>query len=381
MKRIGIATFHFSRNFGASLQAYALRRWLVSEGYDAFFLPYYPAHVESGGKFRFSLNPTKLKGNLKTAYLLMTNARRVVEETLVAGGERKRQAELFDEFQKRHLGISSGSGSMRDLEEAARDCDTLIAGSDQIWNPSEQFGLDPVYFLQFNTSARRISYAASFGRDVLPRQFGQQAKDLLSGLDTISVREHSGASIVQKLTGRSATVVPDPTFLLRNYDELLGGAVEVRDKYVFNYALRTDTGTKELCLELMRRSGYKVISPENPHRRWRSIGQVVHPGPAEWLRLLRGADRVVTNSYHATVFAILFRKPFINVGLPGSRSTLSTRALELLRALGLESRFCVPGDVDQAIRAFDDPIDWEAVHFKCARLRSVGEEYLSRELR
>ncbi len=376
---VGILTFHFSDNYGAALQAYALRRWLTEQGHHASFIDYRPAHIERGGRLSAPTSPARLKADLKVVYL-------AVSSFLHRHLGNRSQKEKFVRFREHFLGIGNDAAPMDNgaFLAAAQACDLIVAGSDQIWSPSQHFGFDPNYFLAFAKSfqARKISYAASFGRDQVSSSEAAQLPRLLHNFDAISVREASGVALVERAIGQKPANVPDPTLLHSNYSELTDRASSGHgDPYIFCYGLRSPDNIRQTADLLSRRLSCPILSPHNPHRRWVEIGNTVYPDPGEWVSLVKNARFVVTNSFHGTVFSLLFRKPFIVAGLTGERASANARAIHLLRAVGLESRFA-PSFSEQNVNALmASEIDWACVDQRLADLRQAGSEFLSRQLK
>lgn len=373
--RIGILTYHFSDNYGALLQAYALRRWLIQQGYTAEFINYHPDHVEAGGQLKLPVSKENIKADLKILFLYITSIRR-----RLFGDER--QDEKFRQFREDTLGVDSTSyATLAELQSAKFDHDAMIAGSDQIWNPSPQKGLDPAYFLSFAPrETLRMSYAASFGKDSLAPEFHDEARELIRQLDAVSIREKSGVQIIQQLLDREVSCVPDPTLLHTEYDDLLKLSEDQHEGHVFCYALRTAEGIREVAELAARHNNTHIISPYNMHRRWREIGKTVYSGPADWIKQIKRAQFVVTNSFHGTVFSIVFKKPFIVVGLPGSKADLNARVKNLLGSLGLMDRFVEADQWQNAENLLKTPIDWAAAEEKQLRLRNTGIEFLQQAL-
>lgn len=376
---VGILTFHFSDNYGAALQAYALRRWFSEHGHHANFIDYRPAHIEHGGRLSVPISPAKLKANLKIIYLATSS---FVNKHF---GNRN-QREKFIRFREHFLDIKNGSEPIDNdaCLAAAQSFDLIVAGSDQIWSPSQHFGFDPNYFLAFAKSfrARKISYAASFGKDRVSTSEAEQLSELLHNFDAISVREASGMSLVERAIGQEPANVPDPTLLHSNYSELTDGALpEFDDPYIFCYALRSPDNIRQTANLASKTLNSPIRSPHNPHRRWIEIGNTVYPDPGEWVSLVKYARFVVTNSFHGTVFSLLFRKPFIVAGLTGERTSANARAINLLRAVNLENRFA-PSFSEQYVNALmANEIDWADVDKRLAAMRHAGHEFLSMQLK
>lgn len=375
---VGILTFHFSDNYGAALQAYALRRWLTEQGHRASFIDYRPAHIEHGGRLSLPTSPARLKANLKVVYLA---ASAFVHRHF--GNQDQR--DKFARFRAQALGLPGDRAATDNGASlaSAQAFDLIVAGSDQIWSPSQHFGFDPNYFLDFAKTfpARKIAYAASFGRDRVSPGEAAQLPPLLHNFDAISVREASGVALVEQITGHRAANVPDPTLLLSDYSELTDAATPARaDPYIFCYGLRSPDNIRQTADLLATALGCPVLSPHNPHRRWAEIGRTVHPDPGEWVALVKNARFVVTNSFHGTVFSLLFRKPFIVAGLTGDKAAANARALHLLRSVGLEHRFAPAFSASNVQSLTAQEIDWDAVDARLAHLRQAGKRFLSSQL-
>ncbi|WP_165225717.1 polysaccharide pyruvyl transferase family protein [Affinirhizobium pseudoryzae] len=379
-KRIGILTYHFSENFGALMQAYGLRQWLLDQGHQAEFVNYHPRYVEEGGDFENVLSPAAFRRNLKVAYLRLSTLQRKLFGSRL-------QAEHFEAFRRDVLGVS-GPRLENEAEVEAflaspeGRFDVLVCGSDQIWNPSPQKGLDSVYFLAMKDAAkaRHVAYAPSFGKGSLDPSFDGDVRRFLSGMHGLSVREESGVEIVRRITGRHTVCVPDPTILLGDFSKLLSRAEPVGQGHVFCYALRTGEGIREVTTQVSESLGAEIVSPYNVHRRWREIGKTVYPSPAGWAALVEKSAFVVTNSFHGTVLSVLLKRPFLTVGLPGAKGGLNERVRNLLGQLDLMDRFVQAGDLETTRRRLGEEIDWEAVHVRLLGMQATGRDYLSAQL-
>ena len=373
--KVGILTYHFSENYGALFQAYALRHWFVSHGYDAEFVNYHPDYVEAGGSIKWG-KPIS-KDNLKIIFLKLVSLK---ERYL---GDRK-QKKNFEIFREHGLGVKgAGYRDVRELEKAKIQFDILVCGSDQVWKPSEHYGVDPVYFLDFQTpgSPRRISYAPSFGKCSLDAQYSAAVAALISKLDGVSVREQSGCKIVQALTGIEPSCVPDPTLLLSDYSQIMKPYPLSSSKHVFCYALRSRDAIGDAAEVIASALNADLISPHNPHRRWREIGETVYPCPSQWLYLLKTSEFVVTNSFHGTALSILLNKPFVVVGLQGGKKDLNARVMNLLSLLGLDSRFVQDVNSAAVEEVLDNPLDWADINARVSKLREAGNDYLDQQLK
>lgn len=373
--RVGILTYHFSNNYGALFQAYGLRHWLLEQGIEAEFINYHPEHVESGGKL--SLSNIFTKAGLIIIFLKLIR----LKEKYFGN---KQSKEGFDEFRRDFLGVQGKEfKTIEDLNRASLDYDALICGSDQIWNPSEQFGVDPVYFLNFKTKSenvRKISYAPSFGKSTVDEKFAIEIAELISKLDGVSVREVSGVEIVEQLTGKKPDLVPDPTTLISDYTSVMKKYPVKEDNYVFCYYLRSRQNIGETAEYIASKMDASLYSPHNPLRRWKEVGETVYPGPREWLYLLDSSKFVVTNSFHGTILSILLNKPFVVIGIGGSRAKYNERAANILKLCGLENRLVNEFNQDYIDELITEEINWNMVNKNIQQLRHNGADYLNSSL-
>lgn len=371
---IGILTYHFSDNYGALMQAYALRQWFISNGVNANFLPYHPSYVEEGGRLDRPWRLSLWRKNVTILYMRLSHLRRQIL------GDKAQQI-AFEAFRAEHLGISSPRLSDgASLEAIVRSYDMLVCGSDQIWNPSIQRGLDPVYFLDIPGSEgiRKVAYAPSFGRSAIEPDYLEELGRLLSGLDAVSVREASGLAILDAagFDKCSSLVVPDPTILLGQFDNLLDTDEKLQDENVFCYALRTDEVIRDVAECVASIFAAPLYSPRGGRQRWRDIGHGVEPGPVEWLRMLSRSRIVISNSFHGVALSVVLRKPFIAVALPGKRAGMNARVENLLDAVGLAERLIKAVNVEELRRLVETPIDWDAANARIAGIRSKAEAFL-----
>jgi hypothetical protein len=373
--KIGILTFHFSTNYGALFQAYGLRNYLKGLGHEVEFINYQPEYLEEGSKINIS--NLFSKAILTIVYLKLVNFKEKYFGNKV-------KEKYFKEFKKDFLGIDTTKvyKTIKALEEENLYFDLLVTGSDQVWNPSEQFGVDPVYFLDFkvsNPKIKRISYAPSFGKSSIEDKFADEISQLISKLDVVSIRELSGAEIIKQLTSIESSVVPDPTALVSDYTKIMN-PYEVKDKnYVFCYYLRSRDTIGKISEHIASNNNLSIYSPHNPHRRWKEIGETVNPGPREWLYLLYNSKFVVTNSFHGTMLSILLNKPFIVVGIgSGEKSKYNERALNILKLCGLENRFVSDFNSAKVDELKAEEINWIEVNMKINELKLQGTNYLNK---
>ncbi len=190
--------------------------------------------------------------------------------------------------------------------------DFFIAGSDQIWNPYFHFNSERE-FLYFAEDNQKLVYAASIGVERVSDKYCEKYSKLMNQIKYISVREESAALIVKKITGRDVPVVLDPVMLLEK-EEWLNFVKRSRwacdKKYIFKYFLGGGNQEYDAYIEDIRKKGdYEVVDIlGEKNKKYSCIG------PKEFVSIISGADIVCTDSFHATVFSIIFSVPFITFG-------------------------------------------------------------------
>ncbi len=374
--RVGLLTYHFVVNYGAMWQAWALQKAVASLGHPVEFINYCPAHVDRGGAFRIGMSRATMRANLVTGYQKYLHLRS-------AFGFRRELTTVFRQFVNEHLTVGDRwYGSHQELRDDPPTCEVLVCGSDQVWNPSSQFGLDPAYFLDFaGDEIARVGYAPSFGRAAIPEQYYSQLRPLLQRFDALSVREASGGDIIAAagVEGEVAHL-PDPTLLIDAYPEH-ARPPQLPERYLFSYVLRSGENINQMQRQLADRQKLQIVTPRNRHA-VATVGDVVTlPDPLEWLASIRHAQSVVTNSYHGTLFSIILQKPFVVVGIGSGKSELNERVISLLDRLDLRDRLLAGDDVQRAEGLLDQPVDWVSVRRKTLAWREQALTYLRRHLR
>jgi hypothetical protein len=364
--RIGITTFQWADNYGALLQAHALQTFLQARGHEVQIVDYRPQRPRSLVRRWFSASPRgcahKWEANWKKF--------------------------LFERFRKKNLGRTPEVfQSASELRKISDRFDLLIAGSDQVWNPkwlAQVDGLTDLYFLSFaGQRSRRISYAASIGHSDLSTMKEEWQKILaerMKAMDAISVREQSGVELVRQLCGRTdAVCVADPTFLLdANQWAGVVGSRKRKGKYIFSFMLHgLEQDASVVCGQMAGKKEIPVFKCDA--RRTPLHKGYVLPSPAGWLRWIRGADFVVTNSFHCTVFCLIFHVPFVAVLIDGTIGSMNSRITDLLKAVGLSPRAVAAG-VELPTGIVTGRIDWGSVDQAVASMRIGAVGFLGKYL-
>lgn len=344
-KKIGILTFHNAHNYGAVLQAYALKTKLKRMGHEASILNYQNKYISRN--YRKVLHIDFWKRDVLPSR--WGKVIREVRDVFYGLKDWQKQWRVFEDFIAEKL--LDGDTRQLSLEEVAtKDCDVYVLGSDQIWARELTHGMDPAYFGQFAPEKKKISYAASVPNGSVPENEKPFFKQYLESLSHISVREEKLAQSLRDLTGREIDTVIDPTLLLEreDYEPLLYKKPLKQGDYVFAYFVVENEMVSRCAKKAAELLGYELI--ELHYKKTPTIygnNMIFDAGPSEFLTYIRDAKMVITNSFHGTVFSILFQKKFYSVYKENGRID------NLLGFLGLQERHITGENLIQPEKEID----------------------------
>ena len=348
--KTGILTFHCSDNFGAMLQAYGLKAYLLEQGIPAEIVPYAPPFM-TGRHWFIPYSPGIWKKSLRSGAAQLV---RGAWANLRQGKDFFKRRAAMRRFRETYLTDGNVLRTLLRFHHLAYSC--YLLGSDQIWNPEITAALRRAYFGAFETPWKRrvVAYAASLGGEALPAEYGGAFSQLLRHVDAVSVREEEALPYVRRCYEGPVTAAVDPVLLLDQADWLLVERPPERQGYILVYLTEQNPDLVAFVTALSRRTGLPVLEVGSKTLAPGSGFQAdFTAGPAEFLGYLHQADYVVSNSFHAAAFSILYRKRFL--AFPHSR--FGARLQTLLRTHGLEDRLVPPGGAAD----IDAPVDWEAV--------------------
>lgn len=324
MKRVGIITFYYHNyNYGGLLQAYALERFLNYELKDL--------HAE---QICYDRSKVKLpvwdralrficRGNLKKKFFRNVSKRSIDSSNYSA----------FSRFEE-NIAHSAKVYDDNNYIEAQSDYDVLICGSDQIWNP---IAIRNAYLLRGITK-RKISYAASIAAGKLLKPELIRLKRGLADFSEISVREDSAKKQLERLTDKEILTVVDPVLLLpeENWSETAGEPL-VSGPYIFTYFLGTVGKNALDCAREKVQNSKKIVSIMGLEFEYGNKEEIVlnKCGPREFLSLIKNADEVWTDSFHALVFSIIFERQFRVFSREGTGADMSERIKDILKMVEL----------------------------------------------
>lgn len=356
--RVGIITFHCSYNYGSVLQAYALQEAVRNLVDEVAIIDYRSRDFNQYHIIR-PLRPWKIPRSLLN----------------LDGLTRRKHA--FNVFFERFFQLTENRYSYlneRKLLGLQGRFDAFICGSDQIWNLDCTGGAIEPFFLSFAGDKRRIAYAPSLAHTSFRPDYFDKGKvaSLLSRFDFLSVREEETLPLFQPLVDKKIEVALDPTLLLgaEAYRDMVGERVQDAP-YIFIYLLRECPELVKSAAEMSEASKMKVYYISERDLPIPGAVNLFGAGPEEFVSLIAHAGAVLTNSFHATVFSILFRKPFRVYATDLSAS----RMRGLLASLDILER-CV----DEADAGPIASVDWGDVELRLDRLRAGSWAYLREAL-
>jgi polysaccharide pyruvyl transferase WcaK-like protein len=364
--KIGQVTLIYTTvNYGQTLQAYALQKVLISRGHQPFLINH-----------GININ-NSLRSFIKYKIYALFNFLNISRFPFKVLNEINRAAH-FIRFKRKYLQIGP---YISDISKTPPDADCFVVGSDQVWNHSFAKNLEAdlsFYFLNFAAKKKisTYSYAASFGFEELDPSLIKMYKVLVKNLSKVSVRENSGVKICADLGLENVTVVPDPTLLLlkEEWQNLIENnpSKNVKRK-VFIYALGIDFEIFLQDIIKLKSSMFEIINVFPNHR------LETHPlSINQWLQEISEASFVVTNSFHGTVFSIIFEKPFICVLRLGKASKMNDRVISLLNKLGLENQIAKdPSEFKEKLETINNSsIDWDLVKKRLDEFKKTGFDFL-----
>ncbi|MCL2382619.1 MAG: polysaccharide pyruvyl transferase family protein [Oscillospiraceae bacterium] len=370
--KVGILTFHNADNFGAVLQVYALQTYLIRKGFSVEVIDFRPKYVDSV----YKVIPSKFKDNKR--YMSKDHVKRACLNILNPKKYKERK-NGFLSFRRDNLKITEDIyRTCEDLKKLSFDA--YIFGSDQVWNPTITNGVEGAFFGAFSQGdAKKISYAASMGSKEVPEQYREKFKELVSALDSISVREYQGAETIKTYTDKSVEHVLDPTLLI-DIEEMnkVAKMPEIQGEYLLLYSLtmaKSDDRIYKVAYELADKLGLKVIEIDKKGThdpKYKKHECLLNINPAQFLGLIKEASFVVSNSFHGTAFAIANKKPFYTFG---TRAT-SERMLSILNMLEIPERF-----LDNKMEVDEiKEIDYEKIGNKLKSEKAKSEKFLMKAL-
>lgn len=330
--KIGILTFHRAHNYGALLQAYALKTYLISLGHEVAFVDYWPEwHANAyriWNKDAFQKASFLAKIKMFVVFILTLS-------------RKYRRVKGFEDFIHNYLLLPKAAKYTKTPDLIDENYDLVVVGSDQVWRnwikKNLYIGFDPIYFAEgLPRQVKYITYAASMGIIDYNSEEENFLRNVLSNFSKISVREKTLQTLLSDL-GYQSEIVADPVFLLskEQWNALLPSKRFRKDKYVLFYRLACSDEASVLAHEVAKKMNCRLITitatvPLLPHK-----DELQTSSPLQFLHALRDAEFVIATSFHGTAFSVVFEKPFYVMGLGKN----ADRVISLLKKIEIEGRY------------------------------------------
>ena len=383
-KKVGLAIVTYGTNYGTYLQAFATQQLIRNLGYqtEVINIDSVKKEVSKSRKKYFARQIFNLSELKSYKSVLKGIVREKIDKKYKKYIDNRK--EKFSEFKNQKFGFSSIVKSWDGLTKLCEEkYEHVVVGSDQLWRPANIAG--DFYTLNFvPNSVNKIAYATSFGLSEIRSNQKKKAQNFLNRIDHLSVREVSGAKIVNELTGRKIPVVFDPTLMLsqEEWGAFVLKTQIVEGKYVLCYFLGNNKEHRLFAKNLAKQSGCKVVGilhiagylaidknfyDEEP----------INIGPFEFLNLIKNAEYVCTDSFHGCVFSAIFNKRLFAFRRFKSSNKMSTnvRITTLLSTIGLEKSLIYGFEpIDEQIKI---KIDYNMVNLKIDSKRKESLKYLT----
>lgn len=342
--KTGLITFHNSYNCGSMLQTYALFNILKRMGCEVEVIDF----------------SNEGQRNVYSVFYKNNTVKNIVKNMLISLCSSKISHDFarYEEFKNKHFVLSKKC--FTDSSQLTDDSyDTVITGSDQVWNITIEDG-DDAYFLPWVTNARKIAYAPSFGaRNIMehaksPKRYAEYLKSFHS----LSIRENNGKTWIKELANLDVPVIIDPTLLLSrtDYDKITSNELDLPEKYIFYYSPGYSKDINQLVESISKKYNLPVIAFNAKHfyinRMFLSKMRLPKfEDPSTYLQLIKNATMVITTSFHGTIFSSIYNKCFWVVK-NGMMFIKDDRVPTLVQSLDL---------MDRVIKIqFDDNFDYLA---------------------
>lgn len=369
-KKIGLVTC-FINNYGACLQAYALQTVLKEYAEQVDVIQYLePAGYDNSSFLRrIIINPV---------------VKKVVGVFLPDYRHKQSFRIACNSFKKQYLRFGKQKYySYEELKSNSPDYDVFVCGSDQIWNPTFYGGPNKAYYLDFVENKKRIAYAPSIGVSELEEQYRRDFVEMVKKFDFLSVREKTGSFLIEKYCNRIACTVLDPTLLIsgeawrRRAED---AQLQIDEKYIFCYLF----GDRPFYYDYIKYVSNKMnlpvyIVPFTANHMNAGFHNIFGAGPLEFVKLIRDAAFVITDSFHATAFSINMNVPFYSL-LRSENATpnnMNSRIYDILSLTGLEERLWQD---NQGMDKFSDVICWDDSNTILVKNRNESRAYLENAL-
>lgn len=386
-KKVGIVSCYFKNNYGSMLQAYATKKIL-----DINNIPNETVNIDgnkdfSKGKKKYYLSQI-FNFNFIKSKLGMIKMKLDIKLNKKLGRNVAIRNKEYKEFRK-EFNLSRSSNTYNDLTELAQERYTdVLLGSDQLWLPvnvvSDYYTLNWV-----PDDINKISFSTSFGVSSIPSKYNDLYKKFLKRINHLSVREDTGVKLINDIANLDAKLVCDPTILLtrEEWEKVAVTKRIIKEKYILCYFLGNNIKHRKFAESLKEKTGYKIVSLNHADEyvKYSDIFCDIAPydiGPREWINLIKNAEYVCTDSFHGTVFSLIFNKMFFDFRRYSlqSKSSTNSRLDSLLKIVGISNERILTGDEDVNLM-LECKIDFDLVNKNVSQYREESKKWLLESLK
>ncbi|MCD7892368.1 MAG: polysaccharide pyruvyl transferase family protein [Erysipelotrichaceae bacterium] len=381
-KKVGIVSCYFKNNYGSLLQAYATQKIL-----DDNNIPNETINIDNledfkKGKRKYYLGQITNFGFIKTKEgMIKLKLQKIFNHEL--GENIAIRDKKFEEY-KQVFNLTTAYPTYEYLYDNAKaKYSDVIVGSDQLWLPVNVVA--DYYTLNWvPDDVNKISYSTSFGVSKIPDKYKDSYKNFLSRINHLSTREESGIKLIKSVSNIDAKLVCDPTLLLTK-DDWAEHAVKdriIKDKYIFCYFLGKNIEHRKFVERLKEKTGYKIVSinHSDEYVKYSDTFADIVPydiGPKEWINLISNAEYICCDSFHGTVFSIIFNKTFFAFRRFSQKNENNTnsRLDSLLNMAGISTDRILSGteNVDDMI---NNKINYTSVNKNIDEFRKNSKDWL-----
>ena len=387
--KAGIITFYYHNlNIGGLLQSYAMVKVLQNIGYEAEQICYeYRKLGNSDKKLKLKmrialLKEVGIKKALKKMFALFEKPYLNLKRKTIIN-QLQIQKEVFQEFEK-YIPHSDECYDIENIDLSNNNYDIFVCGSDQIWNPG--LLMHRAYFLDFvEEGKKRVAYAVSMGRDRLTNIEKSLLQKYVEKFEVVGVREASMRKTLNEMEKKS-TVVLDPTMLLtrEEWEEVTNYTVVPSNKYIFCYFLGDNVWQRKLVKKFAKKCNLQILHLPYIMNQYRSCDKYLEGeglyniGPREFIALIHNAEYVFTDSFHAMVFSVIFKRKFFVFDRNGESGSMSmnSRILDFLKTFHLESRRIL----DKNLEMCEENVDYSKAEKVFEMKKQESLEFLKMQL-
>lgn len=338
--KIALYTITEGENYGNRLQNYAMQEILKKHGHS----------VKTILENSYKNNPRMI------AKLYIKRVLNIKNDGIA------RRIYSFRRFNKKYLKFDKNKLTYNKEYHTKGDYECYIVGSDQVWNPNFTITTG-ASFLDFAGEKRRVAVSASFGvKEIKDKKKKEEYAEYLRNFEAVSVRENSGVGIVKELIGKDVPVLLDPTLMLSKFDwyNIMRRPHGMKDKkYVMCYLLgKYEEDVIDGLEEYARNHSLEIIMLENDNYQLGYCNDIQFGfGPSEFLWLIANCEKVITDSFHAVVFSLIFRKKVIAIPRKSQVGDMSTRLDNLSKTFKINNLITYNNDFEQEAKVDFNMVD------------------------